>query len=274
MLSIVEPTSGFSALARQYKRLARELTHHLPITGDTLHLNPTRNAFAHGMDPTRTYLVKGGMLSMAHQKKRLLTWDEGDLIFPDASGEGIRYQADAAVLLLGFDTEALHAAVLADATRARQWTQLMLTQQALWVRLLAAQTGEMPLTNSQFAYYQPGEEIIRQGENADYVFSLFEGQAEVLVDDVSVGDVGEGELLGALAVLTRSARTATVRAKSRCAVIKVPEHQFEQLIRANPSMIHGLLTDMARQITRLNAQVVALANGGAAPAGIHTPPSS
>jgi CRP-like cAMP-binding protein len=41
-------------------------------------------------------------------------------------------------------------------------------------------------------------------------------------------------------------------------VVKVPKHQFKDLIRTNPGMIHSLLTDMARQITDLNSQVVQL----------------
>lgn len=258
MLSIVEPTSGFSALVRQYKRLARELTQALPLDGEPLQLSPTDNAFAQGMDPGRTYLVKGGMLGLEYQQKRLLTWDEGDLILPDATGEGIRYHAEGAVLLLGFDTLELVRTLLADEHRARLWTRLLMTQQGMLVRLLAAQVSEALHTTPGFAYFQPGDDIIRQGDSADYVFSLFEGSAEVLVDNVVVGEVGEGELLGALAVLTQSPRSATVRARTRCAVVKVPKQQFGQLIRANPTMIHGLLTDMARQITRLNSQVVAL----------------
>ncbi|KAF0809284.1 Crp/Fnr family transcriptional regulator [Alcanivorax sp. S71-1-4] len=258
MLSIVEPTSGFSALVRQYKRLARELMQDLPLDGEPLHLAATDNAFTHGMDPSRTYLIKGGMLGMECQRRRLLTWDEGDLVLPDASGEGIRYHADSAVLLLGFDTLALVRTLLRDEQRARLWTQLLMTQQGMLVRLLAAQIEEGPHTTPGFAYFQPGDEIIRQGDNADYVFSLFEGEADVLVDNVVVGHVSEGEVLGALALLTQSPRTATVRANTRCAVVKVPKDQFRQLIRSNPSMIHGLLTDMARQIVQLNNQVVAL----------------
>jgi CRP-like cAMP-binding protein len=61
-----------------------------------------------------------------------------------------------------------------------------------------------------------------------------------------------------MALLTHSPRSATIKAKSRCSVVKVPKDQFKNLIRTNPTMIHGLLTDMARQIKKLNHQVVEL----------------
>src|SRR5690606_39447454 len=114
-------------------------------------------------------------------------------------------------LLAGYDTLELVRAALAKDDTARVWTRLLMTQQAIMLRLLAAQVDEETQTTPGFAYYMPGDIIIRQGDPADYVFSLFEGSADVMVDDVVVGAVNEGEVLGALAVLTHAPRSATVR---------------------------------------------------------------
>lgn len=260
MITLAEPANGFSTLVRQYKRQVITLTDRMDLVGTPLHLAPTDDAIAAGMDPSKTWLVKGGMLSMSCQNRKLFTWDEGDLILPDVTGDGIEFHADAAVLLVGFDTLTLVRTLLADEETARLWTQLLMTQHGIMTRLLAGYIGEDLHTTPGFAYFQPGDTIIRQGDEPRHVYSLFEGQADVLVDNVPVGSVGEGEVLGALALLTHSPRTATVKARTRCAVVKVPKDQFKQLIRSNPSMIHGLLTDMARQIVKLNGQVVALSS--------------
>ena len=195
---------------------------------------------------------------MRCQTRKLFTWDEGDMILPDAGSDEVNYYAESAVLLAAYPTVKLVEAALADEQLARLWTRILTIQQAMLVRLLAAHVPEESHTTPGFAYFEPGDVIIRQGEPADYVFSLFEGQADVLVDDVVVGHVSEGEVLGAIALLTHSPRSATVRAKRRCSVVKVPKHQFKDLIRTNPGMIHSLLTDMARQVTDLNSQVVQL----------------
>lgn len=261
MISVSEPVGGLNGLVRQYKRLVNELMAGLPLAGEALQLQPTNNAHKAGMDPGRTWLVKGGMLGMKCQNRKLFSWDEGDLILPDVAGpgaEGISYYADSSVLLVGYDTLELVRTLLADDARARNWTRLLMTQQGIMLRLLAAEVEEETHATPGFAYFQPGDVIIEQGDQADYVFSLFEGTAGVLVDGVEVGEVGEGEVIGALAVLTHAQRSATVRAKTRCSVVKVPKDQFKHLIRANPTMIHGLLTDMAKQIIKLNAQVVSL----------------
>lgn len=261
MISLAEPTGGFPALTRQYKKLVSELLATLPVEAQMLQLQPTENAFKAGMEPGKAYLVKGGMIGMRCQGRKLLTWDEGDLILPDAAPDTpdtMQYFSESSVLLAGYDTLELVRSALASHDTARVWTRIMMTQQGILLRLLAAQVDEETQTTPGFAYFMPGDIIIRQDDPADYVFSLFEGNAEVLVNDVVVGEVNEGEVLGALAVLTHSPRSATVRAKTRCSVVKVPKDQFKHLIRNNPTMIHGLLTDMANQIKKLNAKVVGL----------------
>ena len=258
MISVAEASGGFAALSRMYKRQVNELIGQLPLQAQTLPLIPTDDAFKHGMCGDTTYVIKGGMLGMRCQDRKLFIWDEGDLILPDAGNNEITYYAESAVLLAAYPTVKLVEAILEDAQLARLWTRILTTQQAMLVRLLAAHIPEESYTTTGFAYFEPGGVIIRQGEPADYVLSLFEGDAEVLVDDVVVGAVSEGEIVGAIALLTQSPRSATVRAKTRCSVIKVPKHEFKDLIRSNPGMIHSLLTDMARQIKTLNGQVVEL----------------
>ncbi|MBL7251882.1 cyclic nucleotide-binding domain-containing protein [Alloalcanivorax marinus] len=257
MIPLGEPIDGLTGLARQYKQLGHELMQGLRTTATTLPLAAGRDARDQGWRPDRLYVVRGGTLLARYRDRRLLLWDEGDVILPDPEN-ALVHQSDGAVLLAGYDYPAVLDELLAEPARARRWSELLITRQALFLRLLAARIPEDAHARSHFAYFHPGDDIIRQGEPADGVFNLFEGQAEVLVDNVVVGCVGAGEVLGAIAMLTGAPRGATVRARSRCAAVKVPADQFRSLIRSNPSMILGLLTDMARQITDLNGQVVAL----------------
>lgn len=260
MISVAEANGSFPALAKQYKRLVHDFFLALPIKPKTLPLSPTDDAFNSGMRPDILYVVKGGMLGMRCEERKLFIWDEGDLILPDASGEDVSYYAESSALLAAYSTTDVMAAVTRDPQLAKLWTHILVTQQGMLVRLLAAYSPEESHTTTGFAYFDAGQTIIQQGEPANYVLSLFEGSADVLVDGVTVGHVTEGEIIGAIAVLTDAPRNATVKANSRCAVIKVPKSQFKDLIRTNPGMIHALLQDMAKQITRLNQQVVELSS--------------
>ncbi|HAV69687.1 MAG TPA: cyclic nucleotide-binding protein, partial [Alcanivorax sp.] len=221
MIPLGEPLEGLPALARHYKQLGDAVIRGLRQTPRSLPLPATTDARRDGLAAQRLYVVRGGTLAACCQGRRLLLWDEGDVIVPDPD-DGVTFQADGAVLLAGYDFGDLLEEILAVPERARRWSELLITQQALLTRCLAALTPEENHTGSRFAYFHPGDLILRQGDRADGVYNLFEGEADVLVDDVVVGRVTEGELLGAIAVLTGAPRGATVRARSRCAAMHIP----------------------------------------------------
>lgn len=261
MISLADTADGFPALARQYKKVVTELINQLEMTAESFSPPASDNLFNAGMDKGRIYLIRSGMVSVYCKGRKLYLLDEGDLILPDAAPDAadyLYYSTSAPVLMESFDTLAFVRAALRQENSAKLWTRLSMLQQSLLNRLIASHADEETFTTPGFAYYQPGDVIIHQGESADYVFSLFEGQAEVLVNGVVVGQVGEGEVVGALAVLTKAPRSATVRALTRCSVVKVPQEQFTHLIRSNPTMIHNLMLEMANQIKNLNQQVVKL----------------
>lgn len=264
MIPQAEVDVSFAALSRQFRKLAQDLLERAKVDAQPLLLANTRDAIAAGLNPNRIYRVDSGTLTVTYDRKALYTLEEGDLVLPDAGLQAsaanavLNYQSEDTVKLSGFDTLQFMQGVLGDRENARAWTKLLLTQQALMVRCIASLSDRETQATPGFQYFNPGEVIIQQGDRADYVFSLFEGEAEVLVDNVVVGQINEGEIIGALAVLTEQPRSATVRAKTRCAVVKVPRDQFAVLIRSNPTMIQSLLVDMARHIMRLNKQVVDL----------------
>lgn len=264
MLPQAEVDASFLALTRQYHKLVEDVVSKTKAAGDVLTLNNTRDALAAGLSPQRIYRIDSGTLAVTYDRKILFTLEAGELVLPDAGLQAsastavLNYEAEGPVQLTGFDTLNFMQAVFADREAARAWTKLLLNQQALLVRCIAAVTDRETQATPGFQYFNPGEVIMQQGDRANYVFSLFEGEAEVLVDNVVVGTINEGEIIGALAVLTEQTRSATVRAKKRCAVVKVPRDQFATLIRSNPTMIHSLLVDMAKHIMRLNKQVVDL----------------
>ena len=264
MIPQAEVDASFAALSKQYRKLAQDVIERTKASGQVLTLANTRDAIAGGLNPNRIYRVDSGTLTVTYDNKLLFTLEEGELVLPDAGLQAssasavLNYETSDSVQLTGFDTLQFMQAVFGDREAGRAWTKLLLTQQALMMRCIASLSDREMHATPGFQYFNPGETIITQGDRADYVFSLFEGEAEVLVDNVAVGSINEGEIIGALAVLTEQPRSATVRARTRCAVVKVPREQFASLIRSNPTMIQSLLSDMARHIMRLNRQVVDL----------------
>jgi CRP/FNR family cyclic AMP-dependent transcriptional regulator len=263
MLASIEPTQDYSILDRQFKMLVEALLEVVNVPPIPMEVAATRDGNFRGFDGGKFYLVKSGSLSVRYNGKTVYVMHPGDMLLPDITGSAdaevaVFYGSDTGATLQSYSALEFMGRVFSEPSAIKIWTRLLITYAGLMLRITASLSQQDSQATPGFEEYEPGELIIRQGERADYVFNLSTGVAEVLVDDVTVGRVGEGEIFGAMAALTHADRSATVRAKTHCSVVKVPKEQFTELIKSNPATIHSLLIDMANSIVNLNAQLVGL----------------
>jgi hypothetical protein len=80
----------------------------------------------------------------------------------------------------------------------------------------------------RFRRLQAGRTLIRQGEQGQELFLLFDGVLQVEVDGEPVTRVGPGAILGEIALLQDGRRTATLRAVTPCRVAVVPRDQIDR----------------------------------------------
>lgn len=266
MLANAELAQDFNRLNQQYKELAAALVDIVNIPPVRVEVEATAEGHFRGFDGGKFYLVESGSISARYRGRTVYFLEEDDLLLPDIAGAAqqnmaVHYGSEAGASLASYPALEFMQRVFAEPSAIKLWTRLLITYAGMMLRLTAARTGADKQATPGFEIYEAGEVIIRQGERADYVFNLSSGSAEVLVDDVIVGRIGEGEIFGAMAALTQADRSATVRAKTSCAVVKVPKDQFTDLIKSNPATIHSLLIDMANSIVNLNEQLVGLRAG-------------
>lgn len=263
MLANAELAQDFYVLNQQSKRLVAALLEAIDLPSSKLEIEATDNAQLRGLETDRIYYVESGSLSARYRDRTVYLLDDGDLLMPDIAGNSdtevaVTYSSENGATLKGFPGLEFMRRVFSDPGASKLWTRLLITQAGMQLRLTASLSDDDTHATPGFEIYNPGDVIIRQGDRADYVFNLTEGSAEVVVDGVTVGGIEEGEIFGAMAVLTNADRTATVMAKTRCSVVKVPKDQFSDLIKSNPTTIHTLLIDMANSIVNLNEQLVGL----------------
>jgi CRP-like cAMP-binding protein len=128
----------------------------------------------------------------------------------------------------------------------------------LWLRILGDVIQSAAQIIPSTRVFQAGETIITQGDAATEVYTLIEGEADVFVDGVKVGEVQTEEFFGILASITKAPRTATVVARTNCAVLCVATEKFQELIRARPVLIEKLVAELSRMVVNLNGKVVEL----------------
>jgi hypothetical protein len=80
----------------------------------------------------------------------------------------------------------------------------------------------------RFRRLQAGRTLVRQGEQGQELFLLFDGVLQVEVDGQPVTQVGPGAILGEMALLQDGRRTATLRAVTPCRVAVVPRDQIDR----------------------------------------------
>lgn len=268
MLASVELPEDFKLLNQQFRGLVQALLDEVEILPIRVEVAPTQAGNFRGFDPARFYLVESGTITARYSDRSIYLLEEGDMLLPDIAGNrdpdvAVFYGSEAGASLSAFSALEFMAQVFARPATTKLWTRLLVTYTGMMLRLTAMHTQADVITTPGFAVYEPGEIIITQGERAQYVFNMTAGLADVMVDDVAVGIISPGEIFGAMAALTHADRSATVRARSRCSVVKVPTSQFTDLIKSNPATIHALLTDMANSIVSLNEQLVQQRNANA-----------
>jgi len=76
----------------------------------------------------------------------------------------------------------------------------------------------------------PGQALLTQGEPGDAFYAVGSGQLEVLQDDYRVREVGVGDYVGEIALLTDAPRNATVRAMTPARVFRLDRDGFDALV--------------------------------------------
>jgi Cyclic nucleotide-binding domain len=80
----------------------------------------------------------------------------------------------------------------------------------------------------QFRRLQAGRTLVRQGEQGEELFLLFDGVLRVEIDGRPVAEVGPGAILGEMALLHQGRRLATLRAVTPCRVAVVPKDRIDR----------------------------------------------
>jgi signal transduction histidine kinase len=90
-----------------------------------------------------------------------------------------------------------------------------------------------------------GEVLIAEGEKSDWVFIVLDGRLEVTrsIDrqSIVVAQLGVGEVVGEMAMLRHTPRTATVRALTPGRLQRIEKDDFEGIIRDNSAAALSLL---------------------------------
>jgi CRP-like cAMP-binding protein len=117
------------------------------------------------------------------------------------------------------------------------------------------------LAQGQLLSYGPGDVVFRQGEEGQRLFVVKSGVLEVVAapadgaEPVPVAYLGTGEVLGELALLTGSPRSATVRSPERAELFSVDKAVFFDLMDVLPAFSRNLCVVLAKRLEATTLKV-------------------
>ena len=104
--------------------------------------------------------------------------------------------------------------------------------------------------------YQPGEVICLEGEPTRDLLFVIQGAVDVLQNDEVVKTVrGQQMFMGQIAFFANRRRTATLRAKTRCEVVRIREEKIDQLLSAMPTLGLRLIRDLTTMFIEKEAEL-------------------
>lgn len=197
---------------------------------------------------TVAYLVSGEVELVSELGARLVAGETDESRYALASGEkrGVTATCTRAAQVLFIDRLHLDLMLTWAQTGAvevreleegepQDWMGAMLRNPAFH-RIPPANIAQIIACVEQVEF-AAGEDIIRQGETGDYYYVVTDGICQVLLQDPNGGGereldrIGQGFGFGEEALVSGDPRNATVRALSRCALVRLAAQDFTRLLR-------------------------------------------
>lgn len=101
----------------------------------------------------------------------------------------------------------------------------------------------------------PGRILFSEGEAGRLMYVLIRGEASILVRGAPVELARPGTMLGEMALIDDSPRSATVLSRTECQLVSMDRMQFDLLMRGTPAFGRHVLGVIAGRLRRMNERL-------------------
>jgi len=95
---------------------------------------------------------------------------------------------------------------------------------------------------------RPGYTLTREGKPGREFFVLVDGTVDVTQKGKKIGELGAGDWLGEIALLTKSPRTATVTSTSPVRILVITDRAFRHVVEEMPSIALKVLASVGERL--------------------------
>jgi CRP/FNR family cyclic AMP-dependent transcriptional regulator len=107
--------------------------------------------------------------------------------------------------------------------------------------------------DDEYLTFAAGDVIFREGDAGDRMFTVIDGEVDILVGDRVVDTTTAGGLLGEMAVIDTQPRSATAIARTAAKLVPIDQRRFLFLVQQTPFFAIQVMQMMATRHRRLLA---------------------
>lgn len=101
--------------------------------------------------------------------------------------------------------------------------------------------------------------LLKEGEKSGSMFWVQKGQLVVTkqkgAEEIVLGHINSGELVGEISFLDGEPRSATVKAVADSELIEIPHETIEALYKSQPKWLEVLVRTLAERLRKANARI-------------------
>ena len=98
--------------------------------------------------------------------------------------------------------------------------------------------------------------LIHENEFSSHMYWLQSGQLVVTKkrhnEEVILGHISSGELVGEMSFLDGEPRSATVKALVDCELVEIPQEVFDKVFKSQPPWFQGLVKTLTERLRKAN----------------------
>jgi CRP/FNR family transcriptional regulator, cyclic AMP receptor protein len=99
----------------------------------------------------------------------------------------------------------------------------------------------------------PGDFLFREGEKGDKMYVLLEGEVDIFLGDFVLETAGPGSLIGEMALIDDSLRTANAVVKTPAKLAQIDRRRFHFLVQQTPHFATHVMKILADRLRHMNA---------------------
>ena len=99
----------------------------------------------------------------------------------------------------------------------------------------------------------PGDFLFRERDKGDKMYVLLEGEIDISLGDLVLEAAGPGALIGEMALIDDTPRTANAVAKTACRLAQIDRRRFHFLVQQTPHFATHVMKTLADRLRHMNA---------------------